>query len=73
MPLNPPARPIEFLQKHYNTAPVWSERVVQRTVTQQEAEGERPSQTGSFMREEARDSQPTPASLLLTEIRVLQI
>ncbi|KAG7221384.1 hypothetical protein INR49_017260 [Caranx melampygus] len=26
------------------------------------------SQTGSFMREEARDSQPAPASLLFTDI-----
>lgn len=47
----------------------------QRTVTQQEAEGKRRrrvggavSQTGSFMREEARDSQPAPASLLFTDI-----
>lgn len=39
-------------------------------VTQQEAEEEEEAvcHTGSFMREEARDSQPAPASLLFTYI-----
>ncbi|XP_028312251.1 E3 ubiquitin-protein ligase KCMF1-like [Gouania willdenowi] len=36
------------------------------TVTQQEEEEGAPSQTGSFMSEEARDGQPAPASLLFT-------
>ena len=36
------------------------------TVTQQEAEGA-VCQTGSFMREGARDNQPSPASLFLSQ------
>lgn len=43
------------------TAPSCGQTRTFRTVTQQEVEG---GQTGSFMREEARDSQPAPASLL---------
>lgn len=42
-----------------------------RAVTQQEAEEEEEEavcHTGSFMREEARDSQPAPAPLLFSSI-----